>query len=169
MRNNYNSLKWLINCSRFSAKLLPRLQEHLECSDQIKQPLIQLTARLLHLSISKLQRVEQAHQQLGLSHYDKFKKTNRFSKIQAVTAEYHQRYLLLLTRLPYRYHHPSSFALEIPTAFYESLGQLSISNTSSQNHLTTVNFLIVMTSVIVESKKSQLQNLISLADFEKLV
>jgi hypothetical protein len=108
MRNNYTLLKWLINYSRFSAKLLPRLQEHLQCEEQVKQPFVELTARLLHLTISKLNRVEEVHQQLSLAHFTHFRRTTRFAKIQAVTAEYHQRYLLLLTRLPYKYHHPVS-------------------------------------------------------------
>jgi NADH:ubiquinone oxidoreductase subunit E len=86
MRNNYNLLKWLINYSRFSAKLLPRLQDHLQCEVELKQPFVELTARLLHLTISKLNRVEEFHQQLALSHFGHFKKTTRFAKIQAVTS-----------------------------------------------------------------------------------
>lgn len=117
MRNNYNLLKWLINYSRFSAKLLPRIQEHLQCEDQVKQPFVELTARLLHLTISKLNRVEEVHHQLSLSHFAHFKRTTRFAKIQAVTAEYHQRYLLLLTRLPYRYHLGTSLHIDLPAGF----------------------------------------------------
>ncbi len=61
MRNNYNLLKWLINYSRFTAKLLPRLQNDLQCEEQQRQPFVELAARLLHLVISKLNRVEELH------------------------------------------------------------------------------------------------------------
>lgn len=118
MRNNYNFLKWLINYSRFSAKLLPRLQDHLDCDVSVKQPFVEMAARLLHLTISKLNRVEEVHHQLALTHFDRFKRTTRFAKIQAVTAEYHQRYLLLLTRLPYKYHHPSTLTIDFPQHYF---------------------------------------------------
>ena len=58
-------LKWLINYSRFAAKLLPRL-DSLSIPVEQKEPLVELTARCLHMSISKLHRVEQCHGQLGL-------------------------------------------------------------------------------------------------------
>lgn len=77
-----------------------------------------MAARLLHMTISKLNRVEEVYHQLALTHFDRFKRTTRFAKIQAVTAEYHQRYLLLLTRLPYKYHHPSTLTIDFPQHYF---------------------------------------------------
>lgn len=79
------------------------------------------------MTISKLSRVEEIHEQLSLSHFGNFKRTTRFAKIQAVTAEYHQRYLLLLTRLPYKYHLSNALTVDLPPAFLDSLLQLPIS------------------------------------------
>lgn len=86
MRNNYNLLKWLINYSRFAAKLLPKIGEHLNCDQSIKQSFVELTARSLHLTISKLAKIDQVHSQLTLTNFQQFKKTSRFHKIQAVTS-----------------------------------------------------------------------------------
>lgn len=106
-----------------------------------------MTARLLHLAISKLNRVEEVHHQLSLTHFDQFKRTTRFAKIQAVTSEYHQRYLLLLTRLPYKYHLPSHLYIEFPNHFFTNLEKLKIAPECSQQHLVAVDFLITLALV----------------------
>lgn len=91
--------------------------------------------------------MEEIHEQLSLSHFGHFKRTTRFAKIQAVTAEYHQRYLLLLTRLPYKYHLPNALTVDLPPAFLDSLLQLPISLDNTQEHLTAIDSLITLTHI----------------------
>lgn len=91
--------------------------------------------------------MEEIHEQLSLSHFGQFKRTTRFAKIQAVTAEYHQRYLLLLTRLPYKYHLPNSLTVDLPPAFLDSLLQFPISVENTQEHLNTADYLITLTHI----------------------
>lgn len=106
-----------------------------------------MTARLLHLTISKLNRVEEVHEHLSLTHFERFKRTTRFSKIQAVTSEYHQRYLLLLTRLPYKYHHPTNLHIDFPKDFINNLQKLKISPDCPQLHLVAVDFLLTLAQI----------------------
>ena len=100
MRNNYNLLKWLINYSRFAAKLLPKLQL-INLNAEEKSPLVELTARALHMTLSKLTKIDRTHLELGMANFSHFKRTSRFAKIKAVSAEYHQKYFLLLSKMPY--------------------------------------------------------------------
>ena len=59
-RSNYKLLKWMINYSRYAAKLMPKVQS-LEIGEEIKNPWVELIARLLHMTISKLKRVDQLY------------------------------------------------------------------------------------------------------------
>lgn len=92
---------------------------------------------------------------MGLSHFSHFKRTSRYVKIQKVTGEYHQRYLLMLTRMPYKYHHPTSLTIELPKAFIGNLLRVPISSGCSQEHLLAVDYLMTLALVANESKRVQ--------------
>lgn len=110
--SNYYILKWIINYSRFVAKILPKIN-NLLADACLKEPLIEFAARCLHMTISKLKRLDQYHTHLGLDNYDYFKRTHRFARIKAVTEEYHHKYFMILAKLPYRYHLSDSMSLEL--------------------------------------------------------
>jgi hypothetical protein len=111
IRSNYCMLKWMVNYSRFAAKLLPKIDQ-LSVSEEERESFVELAARCMHMTISKLHRVEQLHEQLGLINYSQFRRTSRYSKIRSVTEEYHQKYLLMLSKLPYTYSLPPMLALQ---------------------------------------------------------
>ena len=120
MRNNYNLLKWLINYSRFAAKLLPKLQL-INLNAEEKSPLVELTARALHMTLSKLTKIDRTHLELGLANFSHFKRTSRFAKIKAVSAEYHQKYFLLLSKLPYKYCLTALLSVDFPQGIYGAI------------------------------------------------
>lgn len=130
-RSNYAMLKWMINYSRFVAKLLPKLQK-IDIAAQIRDPLIEMTARCLHNAISKLHRIEQLHGELGLTEYNAFKRSSRFSKIRAVTQEYHKKYLLILSHYSFSYEISSSISLKIQQNYLDALEKLYLLDISDQ-------------------------------------
>lgn len=96
---------------------------------------MELTARCLHLTISKLTKVEQYYQELGVVDFVQFKRTTRFAKLRAVTAEYYQKYFLLLTKLPFKYSLTAGLHLQFPGRLVTSLEKGSINAESGQQSL----------------------------------
>lgn len=106
----------MVNYSRFVAKLLPKIN-NLLLDASLKEPLIEFSARCLHMTISKLKKLDQYHSHLGLENYEHFKRTHRFARIKAVTEEYHHKYFMILAKLPYKYYLSDSMSLELSTGF----------------------------------------------------
>jgi hypothetical protein len=73
------------------------------------------------MALSKLTKIDKTHIELGLVNFAHFKRTSRFAKIKAVSAEYHQKYFLLLSKLPYKYSLTALLSVDFPKGICGSI------------------------------------------------
>lgn len=121
------------------------------------------------MTISKLKRVDQFYSQLNLASYEQFKRTHRFAKIKAVTDEYHQKYLMLLVKLPYRYSLSNSLALELSPTLTSALERITISRECSQESLKIAEGALALVEANLWAQNNALPALSQMTNFEKLI